>query len=166
MLVLNNSHELATTYLQVFLLWMFCSELVLSFACVYFVVTGHFIPVWGLSILRANLASTEKSAAGKLGLTQCCQHCGFPANLGLFFVELRVFLKACGLLLFRLISIDICLFFGLFFCRFMFCGFFFQYLWHFCCFNVLLIKAYWVCFYENLLILGLFFSDLPPWLFI
>ena len=52
-----------------FLLWMFCSELVLSFACVYFVITGHFLPVWGLSILRANLESTEKSAAGKVGLT-------------------------------------------------------------------------------------------------
>ena len=45
MLVLNNSYELAATYLQVFLLWIFCSELVLSLACVYFVVTGHFIPV-------------------------------------------------------------------------------------------------------------------------
>jgi len=43
--VLNNSYELATTYLQVFLLWMFFSELVLSFACVYLVVTGHFIHV-------------------------------------------------------------------------------------------------------------------------
>jgi len=43
MLVLNNSYELGTTYLQDFLLWMFCSELV-SFACVYFVVTGHFMP--------------------------------------------------------------------------------------------------------------------------
>ena len=27
------------------------------------------MPLWGLSILRANLASTEKSAAGKVGLT-------------------------------------------------------------------------------------------------
>jgi len=45
MLVLNNSYELAETYLQVFLLWMFCSELVLSCPCVYFDVTGHFIPV-------------------------------------------------------------------------------------------------------------------------
>jgi len=69
MLALSSSCELATTYLQVFLLWMFCSELVLSFACVYFVITGHFLPVGGLSILRANLASTEKSAAGKVGLT-------------------------------------------------------------------------------------------------
>jgi len=33
---------------------------------------------------------------------------------------------------------------------------FFQILWHFCCFNLLL-KAYWACFYKNLLILGLFF---------
>jgi len=32
---------------------------------------------------------------------------------------------------------------------------FFQILWHFCCFNLLL-KAYWACFCENLLILGLF----------
>ena len=69
MLVLSSSYELATTYLQVFLPWMFCSELVLSFACVYFVITGHFLPVWGFSILRPNLASTEKSAAGKVGLT-------------------------------------------------------------------------------------------------
>ena len=69
MLALSSSYELATTYLQVFLLWMFCSELVLSFACVNFVITGHFLPVGGLSILRANLASTEKSAAGKVGLT-------------------------------------------------------------------------------------------------
>ena len=50
----------------------------------------------------------------------------FYREFGLvFFVELRVFLKACGLLLFRHVSIDICLFFGLFFCRFMFCGLFF-----------------------------------------
>jgi len=68
MLVLNNSYELGATYLQVFLLWMFCSELV-SFACVYFVVTGHFMPFSGLSILSAKLASTEKSAAGEVGLT-------------------------------------------------------------------------------------------------
>ena len=45
MLVLNNSYELGTTYLQVFFLWMFCSELVVSFACVYFVVRGHFMPL-------------------------------------------------------------------------------------------------------------------------
>jgi len=63
MLVLNNSYELGTTYLEVFLLWMLCSELVLSFASVYFVVTGHFMPFWSISILRANLASNEKSAA-------------------------------------------------------------------------------------------------------
>ena len=69
MIALSSSYELATTYLQVYLLWMFCSELVLSFACVYFVITDHLLPVWDLSILRANLASTEKSAAGKVGLT-------------------------------------------------------------------------------------------------
>jgi len=27
----------------------------------------------------------------------------------------------------------------------------------------LLLTAYWACFYENLLILGLFSSDLPPY---
>jgi len=47
---------------------MFCSEVVVSFACGYFVVTGRFVPFSGLSILRANLASTVKSAAGKVGL--------------------------------------------------------------------------------------------------
>ena len=47
--------------------------------------------------------------------------------------------------------------FGLVFLQILFCGLlFFQILWHFCCFNVLL-KAYWVCFCENLLILVLFF---------
>jgi len=46
---------------------------------------------------------------------QCCQHCGFPANLGLFFVELRVFLKTCRLLVFGLVLFEICLFFGLVF---------------------------------------------------
>jgi len=46
---------------------MFCSELVVSFACVYFVVTGHFMPFSGLSILLANLASTEKVRLEKSG---------------------------------------------------------------------------------------------------
>ena len=40
------------------------------------------------------------------------QPCGCPANLGLFFVDLRVFLKACGLLVFGLVLIEICLFFA------------------------------------------------------
>jgi len=44
MLVLNNLYELGTTYLQVFMLKMLCSELVLSFTWVYFVVIGHFMP--------------------------------------------------------------------------------------------------------------------------
>ena len=34
---------------------------------------------------------------------------------------------------------------------------FHQILWHFCCFSLLL-QAHWSCFYENLLILGLFFQ--------
>ena len=65
MLALSSSYELATAYLQVFLLWMFCSELVLSFSCVCFVITGHFLRVEGVSILRANLASTEKKCGWK-----------------------------------------------------------------------------------------------------
>ena len=73
-----------------------------------------------------------------------------------FFVE--VFLKTCGLL----VLIEICLFFGLVFCRFLFCGLlFFQILWHFYCLNLLL-KAYWACFCEDLLILGLFFQICHP----
>ena len=52
--------------------------------------------------------------------------------------------------------------FNFFFCRFLFCGLlFFQILWHFCFFNLLL-KAYWACFYENFLILGLFFRICLP----
>jgi len=41
---------------------------------------------------------------------QCSQPCGYPANLGLFFVEFRVFLSfwTCGLL----VLIEICLFFA------------------------------------------------------
>jgi len=45
-------------------------------------------------------------------LKQCCQPCGFPANLGLFFVELWFFLKTWGLLVFGLVLIEICLFYA------------------------------------------------------
>jgi len=41
-------------------------------------------------------------------LKQCCQPCGFPANLGLFF------LKTCGLLVFGLVFIAMWLLFGIF----------------------------------------------------
>jgi len=68
LLVLNNLYEFGATYLQVFLPWMLCSEPVLSFACVYFVVSPHFMPFWGFSILHANLAPIDKIAAGKVGL--------------------------------------------------------------------------------------------------
>jgi len=47
---------------------MLCSKLVLSFACLYFVVSGHLFPFRGYTILRTNLASIEKSAAGKVTL--------------------------------------------------------------------------------------------------
>ena len=87
MLVLNNSYELGTTYLRFFFLWMFCSELVVSFACVYFVVTGDFMPLSGLSIFRANLASTEKVRMEKSGSlylgTNLQQHSVYPKILAL-----------------------------------------------------------------------------------
>jgi len=44
---------------------------------------------------------------------QCCQPCRFPHELGRFSVELRFFLKTCKLLVFGLVSIEICLFLGL-----------------------------------------------------
>jgi len=88
---------------------------------------------------------------------QYCQPWGFPANLTCFFVDLRFFLKTWALLVFGLVLIEICLFFGLAFCRFLFLRLLFnQILWHFRCFNLLL-KADWACFCENLFILGLLF---------
>jgi len=42
LLVLNNLYELGATCLQVFLLRMMCSEPVLSFTCVYFVLSAYF----------------------------------------------------------------------------------------------------------------------------
>jgi len=42
---LNNFYELGTTYLPVFFFWVLCSELVVSFACVDFVVSAHFMLV-------------------------------------------------------------------------------------------------------------------------
>ena len=74
----------------------------------------------------------------------------FSRKFGLIFCGVAVFFKTCGLLVF-----------GLVFCKFMFCRLLFLILWHFCCFNLLL-KAYWACFYENLLILGLFFRICLP----
>jgi len=96
LVVLNNLYELGATYLQVFLPWMLCSEPVLSFVCVYFVVSAHFMPFRGFSILRANLASIEKSAAGKIGLTfrdatfgEFVPRLGISATFGEKFEELR-----------------------------------------------------------------------------
>jgi len=70
------------------------------------------------------------------------------------------------LLVFGFVFIEIRLFFGIVCRRFLFFGIaFFRILWHFCCFN-LLTTAYWACFLENLLILGLFLRIcLPTFLF-
>ena len=80
----------------------------------------------------------------------------FPQIWACFFVELRFFLKTCGLLVFGLVLIEICLFFADF--CFADCLFFKFY---FCCLNLLL-KAYWARFCEGLLILGLFFRICHP----
>jgi len=81
----------------------------------------------------------------------------FPQIWVRFFVELWVFSR-----------LGDCLFLGLFWLK---CACFlqisalwiafFQILWHFFCFNVLL-KAIWEFFGENMLILGLFFWMCPP----
>ena len=86
----------------------------------------------------------------------------FSHEFGLvFFVDLW----SCGFFFWRLAG---CLFLGLFnwnllvfWAWFLHISVlriaFFQMLWHFCCFKFILLKAYWACFCENLLILGLFF---------
>jgi len=94
---------------------------------------------------------------------QGCQPCGFPVNLGLFFLwsygfffeDLRV---ACFWACFNLNL--------LVFCRCLFCGLLvFQIVWYFFCFNLLL-KTIWAFFCENMLNMGLFFRMcLPVFLF-
>jgi len=83
----------------------------------------------------------------------------FSCEFGfVFFVNL----KACGLLVFGLVFIKICLFFGLVFCRYLHCGLlFYQTSWPFCFFN-LLQNEIWACFCRNLLILGLVFQSCFP----
>jgi len=81
----------------------------------------------------------------------------FSREFGLVFLKLRVFFKTCGLLVFGLVLIEICLFLQIsvflipFFSNFM----------AILCFN-LLQKAYWACFCENLVTLGLFFRICHP----
>ena len=95
-------------------------------------------------------------------MLQCCQPCGFPANLGLFFCGVAGCFEDLRVACFWACLIEICLFFGLVFCRFLFFRLLlFQIFWHFCCFNLLL-KVILTCFCENLLILGLFFRMRLP----
>jgi len=82
---------------------------------------------------------------------QCCQLCGFPANLGLLFVKLLVFWRLACYLFLGLFYLKFACFYKFMFCRLLF----FQILWHFWSFHLLL-RAIWVCFCENLLISGLF----------
>jgi len=104
--------------------------------------------------------------AGKCKISSDVNLAVFPRNWACFFVELRVFMKACGLLVFGLVVNEICLFFGLVFFQISVLWIaFFQILRHFCSFNLLL-KAYWACFYENFLILGLFFRICLPAFFV
>ena len=93
----------------------------------------------------------------------CCQPCGFTANSGFIFVELRFFLKTCGLLVFGLVLFEIYLFSGIWNWNLLVCFSqicllriaFFRIVWHFCCFNYCLrhigrvfmkICLFWVCF--------------------
>jgi len=71
--------------------------------------------------LTCSRSSTARSSSYlqelEVVLDQCCQPCSFPTNLGLFFVDLRGFLKTFRLLVFGLVLIKIYSFFGLVFCR-------------------------------------------------
>jgi len=103
-----------------------------------------------VNIRQALLAEVVNSSVANLAF--------FSRSWACFSVELRVFLKTCGLLVFGLVLIEICLFFAEFCYTDCFIS---QIIWHFCRFNLLL-KAYWACFCENLLILGLFFRICHP----
>jgi len=52
-----------------FFFWLLCLELVLSFACFYFLVSPHFIPFEAFQFILSNLAYIEKNAAGNAALT-------------------------------------------------------------------------------------------------
>jgi len=67
-------------------------------------VFGYQYPVSkSLSCWISNRQSDHLSIEHRARATQCCQPCGIPANLGLFFVELRFVWRLAG-----------CLFLGLF----------------------------------------------------
>jgi len=85
----------------------------------------------------------------------------FPRIWACFFVELRFDLKTCWLLVFWLVSTEIYSFLSLFFADFCFSDcFFFKFYSNFR--FQFAPKGMWVCFCENLFILSVFFSDLPP----
>ena len=113
--------------------------------------TGVIItPFQFLFMLRPSVYKPEQHI-----LKQCCQICGFPANLG-FFCGVSVFFKDLRVASFwTCFNWNLLAFCACFFADFCFAGCFFQILWHFCRFNLLL-KAYWAWFCANLLILGLF----------
>jgi len=88
---------------------------------------------------------------------ECCQPCGFPAKLGLFFCGIEVFFENlrvacfwacfnCNLLVFWACFLQISVLPIAFSSNFM----------AIFCFNLFL-KAYWECFGENFVILNLFF---------
>jgi len=95
-------------------------------------------------------------------LPSVANHAVFQRIWACFFVVLRACLMACGLLVCGLVLIEICLYFGLVFMQISVLWIaFFQILWHFFCFNLLL-KKIWACFCENVLILGLYFQVCLP----
>ena len=98
---------------------------------------------------RAELSSSVANLA-VFPRIWACFFCGF--------VELRVFFEDLRVACFWACSIEIYLLFWAWFLHISVLRIaFFQMLWHFCCFKFILLKAYWACFCENLLILGLFF---------
>jgi len=73
-----------------------------------------------------SLVPTSEKKRKSLTSSSCqccqCQSCGFPANLGCFFLQSCSF---CGLLVFGLVFIAICLYLSLFFVDFCFADCFF-----------------------------------------
>ena len=83
----------------------------------------------------------------------------FPRIWACFFVDLRGFLKTCGLL----VLIKICLVFGLVFCRFLYCGLLFYKFYGYFSFSTCYCKTkfglIYMCKFANF---WLVFSDLYP----
>jgi len=105
----------------------------------------HTIQLWNFLLRISNLlnnSSWKKSGQFYLGLLQCCQTCSFPANLDLFFCEVAFFFKDLRVASFwACFNWNLLVFWTCFLQISVLQVAFFQILWHFCCFNLLL-KVY------------------------